>query len=68
MSGVFRVLYHPHKKEYKKKEEDVICFECIKSGHYHTTYLSLKKHHKKKDKEFYKAKGKNAKGRRAYIS
>lgn len=47
-----------HKKEHKKKEENVTCFECRKSSHYQTACLSLIKHHKKKDKEFYRMKGK----------
>lgn len=56
------------KREHKKKDDDIPCYECGKLGHYRTTYPSLTKHHKKKDKEFYKKKGKSTKGRRAYIT
>lgn len=58
---------HPLKKEHKKKDDDITCYECGKSGYYRTTCPSLTKHHKHKDKEFYRTKGKISKGRRAYI-
>lgn len=59
---------HPYKKEHKRKEEDVACFEFGKFGHYRTMCLSLNKHHKKRDKELYKTNDKHAKGRRSYIA
>lgn len=37
-------------------------------GHYRTTCPSLTKHHKSKDKDFYKTKGKSSKGHRSYIA
>lgn len=59
---------HPHKKENKKNEEDVTCYNCGKSGHYRKIYMSLNKHNKKKDIDAYKTNGKCAKGRRSSIS
>lgn len=57
---------HPHKKERKRKEEDVICLGCIKSVHYQTC-MNLNKHNKKKDKYSYNTNGRYAKGHKAYI-
>lgn len=53
---------YPQNKEHKIKEKDVTCFDCGKFGHYKITCPSLNKHHKKKDIEFYKTKGKHANG------
>lgn len=58
---------HPHKKENTKKNEDIICYECEKSGHNRTTCLSLNKCNKKKDKDSYNTRDNCTKGRRAYI-
>lgn len=52
---------HPPKREHKQKDKKITCYECIKLGNYRTTCPSLTKHHKKKDKEFYKMKGKTPK-------
>lgn len=37
---------HPPKKEHKKKNDDIMSYECGKSGHHRTTCPSLTKHHK----------------------
>lgn len=58
---------HPPTRKHKKEDDDIPCYECGKSGYYRTNCPSLIKHHKKKDKKFYKTKDKNAKDRRAYI-
>lgn len=53
---------HPHKKDHKKGDDYITCYECGKLGQYRTTCPSLTKHHKSKDKDFYKTEGKSSKG------
>lgn len=57
---------HPLNKDHKKSDDDIMCYECGNLGHYRTTCPSLTKHHKSKDKDFDKVKGKSSKGHRAY--
>lgn len=59
---------HPFKKDHKKEVDGITCYKCSKLGHYRTTCSNLTKHHKSKDKAFYKTKRKSSKGLRAYIT
>lgn len=59
---------HLPKKYQKREDDEITCYECAKFGHYRTTCPNLTKHHKSKDKTFYKTKGKSSKSRRAYIA
>lgn len=57
-----------HKKEDKKKEENVTCYECGKLGHYYTMCLSLNKRNKKNDTYTNMTKNNHAKYHMAYIA
>ncbi|XP_050898059.1 ubiquitin carboxyl-terminal hydrolase 9 [Lathyrus oleraceus] len=59
---------HPLKKDHKKEDDEITCYECGKLEHYRTICPNFTKHHKSKDKVFYKTMGKSSKGCRAYIS
>ncbi|XP_050874924.1 uncharacterized protein LOC127078519 [Lathyrus oleraceus] len=59
---------HPPKKDHKKQDDEITCYECGKLVHYRTTCTNPTKHHKRKDKASYKTKGKSSKSRRAYIA
>lgn len=59
---------HLPKKDHMKEYDEITCYECCKLGHYRTTCQNITKHHTRKDKDFYKTKGKSSKGRRAYIT
>ncbi|KAI5441766.1 hypothetical protein KIW84_010999 [Lathyrus oleraceus] len=61
----FRTTYPP-KKDHKKEDDEITCYECCKLGHYITACPNVTKHHKSKYKGSYKTKGKSSKGRRAY--
>ncbi|XP_050909787.1 uncharacterized protein LOC127123628 [Lathyrus oleraceus] len=58
---------HPPKKDHKKGDDDITCYECGKLGHYRPICPSLTKHHKSKDNDFYKMKRNCYNGCRAYI-
>lgn len=56
---------HPSKKDHKKEDDEITCYKYGKLGHYRIACPNLTKHHKIKDKAFYKMKEKSSKGCRA---